>query len=284
MQGQHDDDNGKGSDHSSDTGGIDDQRRSGGNAERGLAVARVRLPSASASEAAALIGMIERAAADPAIDIERVERMYAMYERAAARNARSAYDDALALMQPELPVIDKRGKGNNGNKYALWEDIAESVLDVTGKHGFSLTFRVQQLDKAVHVTAVLSHRDGHREETSFPFPLDTSGNKNPIQAVGSSISYGKRYTACALLNIITRGEDDDGGRGAKQKSSAAAKRDGTDKVFNEIVHEFRTAINIDMLRHVAESRQEDIDALPFKWRDLARDEYATKMDELRARI
>ncbi|WP_185835578.1 ERF family protein [Pseudomonas aeruginosa] len=38
---------------------------------------------------------------------------------------------------------------------------------------------------------------------------DTSGNKNAVQAVASSVSYGKRYTAGALLNFTTHGEDDD---------------------------------------------------------------------------
>ncbi|WP_409524602.1 ERF family protein [Pseudomonas sp.] len=41
-------------------------------------------------------------------------------------------------------------------------------------------------------------------------PLDTSGSKNAVQAVGSSTSYGKRYVMSALLNLTTRGEDDDG--------------------------------------------------------------------------
>ena len=41
-------------------------------------------------------------------------------------------------------------------------------------------------------------------------PVDTSGSKNGVQAVASSVSYGKRYTAGLLLNITTTGEDDDG--------------------------------------------------------------------------
>ena len=41
------------------------------------------------------------------------------------------------------------------------------------------------------------------------FPFDTSGGKNNIQAAGSAISYGKRYTMSALLNITTHDEDDD---------------------------------------------------------------------------
>jgi len=40
--------------------------------------------------------------------------------------------------------------------------------------------------------------------------VDTSGSKNGVQAVASSVSYGKRYTAGLLLNITTTGEDDDG--------------------------------------------------------------------------
>jgi glutamate synthase domain-containing protein 1 len=40
-------------------------------------------------------------------------------------------------------------------------------------------------------------------------PADMSGSKNAVQAVGSSISYGKRYTAQALLNLTSRGSDDD---------------------------------------------------------------------------
>jgi hypothetical protein len=38
---------------------------------------------------------------------------------------------------------------------------------------------------------------------------DASGNKNAVQALGSAISYGKRYTASALLNLTSHGEDDD---------------------------------------------------------------------------
>lgn len=283
MQGKND--AVQGNDVSDDRGGDGDGNRNRGDAG-GLVprhVGHVTLPTAAASEAAALISMIERAAADPRMDVERVERMYAMYERAAARNAKASYDNAMAMMQPQLPVIDKLGKGHNGKSYARWEDIAEGIMSVTAQHGFSLTFRVKPTDKQVEITAILAHRDGHREETSYPFPLDTSGAKNPIQSVGSSMSYGKRYTACALLNVITRDEDDDGARAIRQKSSSAAKKDGTDRVFAEIINDIKTAASPDMLRHiVSEVWKDEIEALPFKWRDLARDEYQEKMAQFEA--
>lgn len=48
-------------------------------------------------------------------------------------------------------------------------------------------------------------------------PADTSGSKNAVQAFGSSTSYGKRYVLCALLNITTRGQDDNGQTAAPVK-------------------------------------------------------------------
>ena len=44
-------------------------------------------------------------------------------------------------------------------------------------------------------------------------PVDTTGSKNAVQAVGSSTAYGKRYVMEALLNLTSRGQDDDGKRG-----------------------------------------------------------------------
>jgi hypothetical protein len=41
-------------------------------------------------------------------------------------------------------------------------------------------------------------------------PPDVGPGRNSLQAVGSAISYGKRYTAEMLLNIVRRGEDTDG--------------------------------------------------------------------------
>ena len=176
---------------------------------------------APASESAAIFSMIERAARDPNVDIEKMERLMQMQERVMERSAKAAYAQALAEMQPELPVIQKRGgirdrSGNVQSRYALWEDINDAIKPVLAKHGFAISFRVGREEGAITVTGVLSHRDGHSEETTIALPVDTSGSKNAVQAVGSSTSYGKRYTAQALLNLTSRdgGERDDDGRAA----------------------------------------------------------------------
>lgn len=155
-----------------------------------------------------MLAMIDRAARDPAVDIDKLERLMAMKERHDAQEAQREFDNAMADMQPKLPSIGERGNAAGRYTFALWEDINSVVKPILQQHGFALTFRTSFVD-GVAVTGVLSHRAGHREETSITLPADGSGNKNAVQAVASSVSYGKRYTASALLNLTTHGEDDD---------------------------------------------------------------------------
>lgn len=183
-------------------------------------------PAPAASETTAIISMIERAARDPSVDIDKMERLMLMQERAFERSAKAAYSAALAVMQPELPSVKERGgiKDRNGkvqSTYALWEDINDAIKPVLAKHGFAISFRVSHPEGAIAVTGVLSHEHGHSEETTIRLPHDGSGSKNAVQAVGSSVSYGKRYTASALLNLTSHGEDDDGkASGAAEPQSA----------------------------------------------------------------
>lgn len=182
------------------------------------AVKKIDPPSTAVTtlnEATAIMSMIERLAVNPDVPVDRTEQLFALYQRVQADAARKSYDAAFAQMQPELPIIAKRGdmKGGDGRsrgKYALWEDIVEQVMPVLAKHGFALSFRPKVEDGAVIVSAILSHRDGHRETSDpYPVPFDRSGGKNDAQAIGSATSYGKRYTALAMLNIAARDEDDD---------------------------------------------------------------------------
>lgn len=167
-----------------------------------------------------LVEVIARAARDPNVDIDKMERLLEMQERVSARHAKASYYAALAEMQPELPVIEEHGgikdrQGNIQSTYALWEDVNEAIRPVLQRHGFALSFKVKRADNEITTTGILSHRDGHAEETELSLPSDTSGSKNAVQAVGSSTSYGKRYTAFALLNITSKGEDDDGQKGGR---------------------------------------------------------------------
>ena len=147
------------------------------------------------------------------VPVETLERLLVMHERMQATSAQQEYAAALSEMQDELPAIGERGKaivqGQTRYTFALWEDINTAIKPVLKKHGFALSFRIESMEGGISVTGVLSHRDGHSERTTIPLPADASGSKNAVQAVASSVSYGKRYTAGALLNLTSHGEDDD---------------------------------------------------------------------------
>lgn len=166
------------------------------------------------TETASIMETIARAAENPNIDPAKLEKFMDLYERAQAREAKTAYFQALSDMQDELPVIPERGKidigRGNPQKYALWEDVNKLIKPVLKRHGFALSFRTGFAEAKIAVTGVLSHSSGHFEETTIHLPSDTSGSKNAVQAVGSSTSYGKRYVTAALLNLTSTGEDDNG--------------------------------------------------------------------------
>ncbi len=173
-----------------------------------LMVRENNLPAVS-SEMQAVMSMIERVVLNKDADMEKLEKMLDLQERILNRNASQAFTADLAAMQSELPLVGKAGEGHNKAKYAKLEDINEAIRPTLQKYGFAVTFRTKQTDKTLTVVAILSHKQGHREDTDLVLPLDTSGNKNAVQAIGSTISYGKRYALCALLNIST-GDDTDG--------------------------------------------------------------------------
>ncbi len=168
-----------------------------------------------------VVSMFERLASDPNVDVEKLERLIAMQERILHHNARAAFNTAFASMQGEIPAIEEKGRTNNGT-YARLEDIVERVRPVLQKHGFTLSHRTEWPDpKTVKVVGILRHQQGHEVTSEFLSGGDNSGNKNAIQALGSAVSYGRRYTTKDLLNIVTRDEDDDGRRSEDHKAPDA---------------------------------------------------------------
>lgn len=192
-----------------------------------------------ASESAAVLSMIERLACDPQSDMSKFEKLLDMQERVLNRNAKQAFMADLAMMQSELPRVAENGKSNNG-KYALLEDINDTVRPSLQKYGFAVSFRIKQDDpKLLSVTGILAHRQGHSEETSMVLPLDTSGSKNATQAVGSTVSYGKRYVICALLNIST-GDDTNGIPPEPKQPASPVKQKITDKRLDAAIGKIKS--------------------------------------------
>lgn len=182
------------------------ERVTGGDTARGVAVA---------GESAALLAMIERAARDPSVDIDKMERLFQMHERIEQRRAVQAYNAAMAAAQEEMPAVVKN-KTNLHTKarYADLYAIADECLPVIHQHGFGLSFSECKATEpnCMGIACRASHRDGHAENYTFNVPVDSAGsqgkvNKTQTQAYGSTFTYGRRYATCGVFNIIITDKD-----------------------------------------------------------------------------
>jgi len=220
-----------------------------------------------------LVNLIDRVLERPDIDIDKIERFLDMQRQIEADQAERSYNEDFAAMQTELPAIEKRGTSNNG-KYAKWEDIQEAILPVTSRFGFAVTHKTRVEGDRVIVTCIVRHRDGHQDQTELPLPLDTSGSKNNVQAVGSSVSYGKRYTASALLGIRVDGEDDDGQKAQGKKPSKAKARG----LYSDMQAELRQCMNLEALKEWDDRNKSEgfYEQLTEDWFYTLKEEYDTR--------
>jgi hypothetical protein len=116
------------------------------------------------------------------------------------------------------------------------------VNPVLARHGLFYRFRTSSpVNEPITVTCVVSHRDGYFEENTLCAGRDDSGNKNAIQAIGSTVTYLQRMTLKAALGLAASNDDDGKAAGDGEKITAqqaqeiadkcAAVADGFDKSF-----------------------------------------------------
>lgn len=169
------------------------------------------------------LGMIERAARDPSVDVIKMQALQDMQFRLLDRHAVEQWHEAVSSLPPirvsKHGTIDlgeaRDGKKRGAIPFARWEDMDAVLRPMLEAVGLFLTFDGQPRPDGggMIVTGTLRHRTGHSLSASIPLPIDTGPGRNNLQAMGSTLSYGKRYCAEMLLNIIRLGEDDDGARG-----------------------------------------------------------------------
>ena len=162
--------------------------------------------------------------------LDVIEKMMTLQERWEANQARKSFDDAMARLRQGMPAIIKdrqvdytTSKGRTNYRYEDLNSVTAAISPVMAELGLSFRWRTDNNATGVKVTCVITHRDGHYEETSLSAPLDTSGNKNAIQAIGSATTYLQRYTLKAALGL-SAAADDDGHGGPDQREDERSAR------------------------------------------------------------
>src|SRR5271166_7004893 len=189
-----------------------------------------RLPALPLDSPSAMLALIERVALDPRADVEKLERMMAMYDRLKAKEADLAYNAAKGRILKKLARIKivknksalyeiEKGRPQRGTyeafKYAPLEEIDKHLRPLLAKEDLDLSYSDEpQEGGGILIRGRLKHLPGgHYEDSFMPAPLDTSGGKSNVQAVGSTNPFLRRYVACNIFNIVVVGDDDDGAGG-----------------------------------------------------------------------
>lgn len=252
------------------------------------------------SESSALIHVIERAARDASIDIDKVERLLAMQKEIFKMQAETAYNAAMAACQAEMPRIVPRTTNDHTNAtYAALDEIDRLARPIYTKHGFGLTFGTADCPIKDHYrqTCTVLHSAGHSVSHFADIPTDLLGpkgtpNKTGIQGFGSTMTYGQRYQTKLVFNIVIGGEDTDGNGAVLTTEQIRKIRDLLSKSgTNE--KQFLTywklqsldsmpALNFDFIVDMLEKRSRRIDPRP----DLSgvdnkvRDEHVSAIEEI----
>lgn len=171
-----------------------------------------------------MLSAIVMLAKDPSVDVAKLGALVEMQERMELRQAKVEFSRALTRLSGKLPRVKKNGtvdlgSGKGSFAFAKWEDMDRIIRPLMDEEGFTLSFDSSQRAEqggGIIVIGELLHRDGHSKTASMSLPLDTGPGRNNLQAMGSSLSYGKRYCAEMLLNIVREGADDDGVKGGAQ--------------------------------------------------------------------
>lgn len=163
-------------------------------------------------------------AVEQGADIETIERLAALVERAEARDAKRQFESALAAFQLECPVIPKKRKVHEKNSstvryaYAAQEDLDRIIKPLLGKHGLSYTTRTEIVQKGddakpqffIKAVCRARHAAGYDEDTPFEAPIDFEAYMTHQQKYASASTFCERYATKHAFGLVFAGEDDDG--------------------------------------------------------------------------
>jgi hypothetical protein len=165
-----------------------------------------------------MLALIARAASDPSIDLDKMERLLVMKERMDEKVSEQSFNDAMNAAQAEIRAIgwNKTNK-QTSSSYVTYDKLDAYIRPVYVRHGFALSFDTgdARVTEEVRFICYVSHRDGHTRTYKVDMPADGKGAKGndvmtKTHALGSATSYGRRYLLKMIFNVIEAAEDDDG--------------------------------------------------------------------------
>lgn len=165
-----------------------------------------------------LLNAIQR---HPDMDLVKLEKLMDLAERWRAAEAKRAYVTAFAAFKRNMPdVIKDMLNKQYGSDYSSLANLVNKTNRYLGEYGLNASWRPDpDYSSGIVVKCILQHVDGHEEAVTLKGPPDTSGQKNPLQQIKSTLTYLEGATFQAITGVVARSacaDDDGNGAGKKQ--------------------------------------------------------------------
>jgi len=193
------------------------------------------------SDTNAIIQVIERAASNPSVDMDKMERLLEMQERILNRNAESEFNAAMSRAQAKIGrVAADATNPQTRSKYASYAALDRVLRPVYTEEGFALSFDTGEAPHpdSVRVLCYVSHVAGHKRTHHVDMPADGKGAKGgdvmtKTHATGAAMQYGMRYLLKLIFNVAV-GDDDDGNGATPIKRITAKQAADIDALIEEV--------------------------------------------------
>lgn len=211
-----------------------------------------------------LLQVLERAASNPDVDVEKMERLMAMHERMVGKQSEQAFNEAMTAAQSEMGRVSADAKNNQTHSaYVTYGKLDKVLRPIYTRHGFALSFGTGEAPQPEYVRILcnVSHKAGHSRTYQVDMPADGKGAKGgdvmtKTHAAGSAMSYGMRYLLKLIFNVAV-GEEDDDGNGASLEPITSKQHDALMAQIESSgadLPKFLTYFGIEELRELPASR------------------------------
>lgn len=189
---------------------------------------------------------------------------------------------ALVKAKAEFKPIPKDKQGPR-NRYSSLDAVLGAVEPAIHKNGLAIVQATKHDGERFYLETTLFHTSGESLTSTYPL-LDGADS----QKIGSSITYARRYSLCALLSVVAD-EDDDGAAASPSAglssvpSSRKASKPAKPSPHPEIVSEVRDLItdamadglDVDRIRKICRDNNLPDASVNYKTKD-----QATKLAQL----
>lgn len=141
-------------------------------------------------------------------------------------NSLANIGQALAKAQAKLEAVGKGEKGY-GYNYASLASTIDTAKPVLEEFGLSVTQLIGHVDVKNNigtVTTILLHESGEYIQTESSIPLIEMKGTNAAQSFGAIVSYIRRYSLQAILNMASEDNDASSNGKDKPKSGTSFKK------------------------------------------------------------